>query len=121
MTDANTHAERYLAIWNETEAGRRLALIAEAWTEDAVYVDPLMRGEGHEGINGLVEGVQARFPGFRFTPIGSADGYGDNLRFSWGLGPEGAEPVIRGTDFAALESGRFKAVHGFLDQIPAAA
>lgn len=121
MTDANTHAERYLAIWNETHAERRIALIAEAWTENAAYIDPLMRGEGHEGINALVEGVQARFPGFRFTLIGSADGYGDNLRFSWGLGPEGAEPIIKGSDFAVLEKGRLKAVHGFLDQVPAAA
>lgn len=121
MTDANTYAERYLAIWSEKDAERRQAMIAKTWAADAVYVDPLMRGEGHEGINALVEGVQARFPDFRFTSIGPADGYGDNLRFSWGLGPEGGEPIIKGTDFALLEDGRLKAVHGFLDQVPASA
>ncbi|WP_117192157.1 nuclear transport factor 2 family protein [Rhizobium terrae] len=121
MTDANIKAEHYLAIWNETDAERRRTMISKAWTEDAVYVDPLMRGEGHEHIGALVEGVQARFPGFRFTLIGRADGYGDNLRFSWGLGPEGAEPIVKGTDFAVLENGRLKAVHGFLDQVPAVA
>jgi hypothetical protein len=121
MTDANTHAERYLAIWNETDVVRRHVMIAEAWTNEALYVDPLMRGEGHEEINGLVEAVQARFPGFRFELLGAADSHGDNLRFSWGLGPEGSEPIIKGTDFAMLENGRLKAVHGFLDQVPAAA
>lgn len=120
MTDANTKAERYLAIWNETDAERRKAMIAETWTEDAIYVDPLMRGEGHGNIAMLVEGVQARFPGFRFGLIGAADGYGDHLRFSWGLGPEGSEPIIKGTDFAVLEDGRLKTVHGFLDLVPAA-
>ncbi len=121
MTDANTNAERYIAIWNETDAARRKAMIADAWTVDAVYVDPLMRGEGHDQVNGLVEAVQNRFPGFRFELLGAADGYGDNLRFSWGLGPAGAEPIIKGTDFAVLEGGRLKAVHGFLDLVPAAA
>lgn len=121
MTDANTHAERYLAIWNETDFVRRRAMIAEVWTNEALYVDPLMRGEGHEEINGLVEAVQARFPGFRFELLGAADSHGDNLRFSWGLGPQGSEPIIKGTDFAMLENGRLKAVHGFLDQVPAAA
>ncbi|CDZ48161.1 nuclear transport factor 2 family protein [Neorhizobium galegae] len=67
MTDANTNAERYLAIWNETDAVRRKAMIAETWAEDGLYVDPLMRGEGHEGVDRLVEGVQAQFPGFRVS------------------------------------------------------
>jgi hypothetical protein len=121
MTDANTNAERYLAIWNETDAVRRKAMIAETWAEDGLYVDPLMRGEGHEGVDRLVEGVQARFPGFRFTLIGTPDGYDDNLRFSWELGPADGEALIKGTDFAALENGRLKSVCGFLDQVPAAA
>jgi hypothetical protein len=120
MTDANIKAERYLAIWNETDAVRRKAMIAEAWAEDGLYVDPLMRGEGHERIECLVESVQTRFPGFRFTLLGSADGYDDNLRFSWGLGPEDGEALIKGTDFAILENGRLKSVYGFLDQVPAA-
>lgn len=51
MNDANTNAERYLAIWNETDAARRRALIAESWSKAATYIDPLMRGEGHEQIN----------------------------------------------------------------------
>lgn len=121
MTDANMNAKRYLAIWNETDAEHRRGLIAECWTENATYIDPLMRGEGHEQINGLVQAVQNRFPDFRFSLIGRADGFGDNLRFSWGLGPDGGEAVIKGTDFALLEGGRLKAVHGFIDQLPDAA
>jgi hypothetical protein len=80
-----------------------------------------MRGEGHEQINSLVEAVQSRFPGFRFELIGTADGYGNNLRFSWGLGPENGEALIKGTDFAELEDGKLKSVRGFIDQLPEAA
>ena len=121
MTDANTEAQRYIAIWNETDATRRTALIAESWHEAATYIDPLMRGEGHEQINALVEAVHARFPGFRFELVGTADGYGDNLRFSWGLGPDGVDSPIKGTDFAVLKDGRISSITGFLDQVPAGA
>jgi hypothetical protein len=121
-TDAHEIAARYVAAWNETDAGRRRALVAALWTEDASYVDPMMAGEGHDGIEGLIAGVQARFPGFRFSLSGRPNGYGDRLRFSWDLGPDGAEPLVQGTDFAVLAGdGRIRAVTGFIDRLPAQA
>jgi hypothetical protein len=113
-------AQQYIAAWNETDAQRRRALIAETWTADASYVDPLMAGRGHAEVDALMAGVQQRFPGFRFALIGQPDGFGDKVRFSWGLGPDGGEAPIKGTDFAQLEDGRLKSVTGFLDQVPAA-
>ena len=47
MTDAAKIAERYIDLWNETDAQSRKALLASAWTEDATYVDPMMQGQGH--------------------------------------------------------------------------
>lgn len=112
-------ASRYIAAWNETDPAARRALIAEGWAEDAAYVDPLMAGRGHAEVDALIAGVQQRFPEFRFALIGKADGFGDKVRFSWGLGPADAEAPIKGTDFAVVESGRLKSVTGFLDQVPA--
>lgn len=111
-------ASRYIAAWNETDPTARRALIVQGWAEDAAYVDPLMAGRGHDEVDALIAGVHQRFPGFRFAVIGEADGFGDKVRFSWGLGPVGAEAPIKGTDFAVLEEGRLKSVTGFLDQIP---
>ncbi|HEX4182689.1 MAG TPA: nuclear transport factor 2 family protein [Caulobacteraceae bacterium] len=126
MTDAaqadfGKIADAYIALWNETDAKRRLALIGEAWTEDARYVDPLMSGEGREQISGLIGAVHERFPGFRFSLIGQPDGHGSHVRFSWGLGPVGQDSPIRGTDFAVVEGERLQSVTGFLDQVPAGA
>jgi SnoaL-like domain len=121
MTDAATIAHRYIALWNETDPQRRRMLMAELWTETATYADPLMRGEGHDGIDALIAGVQGQFPGFRFALVGQPDGHGDHVRFSWELGPEGDEAPIKGTDFATLEDGSLSRVIGFLDQVPAAA
>ncbi len=51
--------------------------------------------------------------------IGEPNGYGDYVRFLWGLGPDGVDSPIKGTDFAVLSGDRIKSVTGFLDQVPA--
>jgi hypothetical protein len=116
MRDASKLAEDYIALWNETDQTRRLTLLGATWTPDASYVDPLMLGNGHQEIEGLIAGVQAKF---RFTLLKPADGFGDHVRFSWGLGPHGGEPVIKGTDFVVRNRDQIKSVVGFLDQVPA--
>lgn len=118
MTTAADIAETYIAAWNETDAKVRQALIADTWSADAIYMDPMAAVEGHAGVDALIAGVHERFPGFRFELIGEADGHGENVRFSWGLGPAGADAPIKGTDFVQVEDGRLKVVTGFLDQVP---
>ena len=120
MADPQDIATRYIDCWNERDGERRRARLAALWTEDATYLDPMMRGDGLNGIGALIEGVQARFPAFRFALKGRADGHADRLRFSWGLGPDGSDAVVEGTDFAELApDGRLRAVTGFLDRVPA--
>jgi hypothetical protein len=121
IIDATHVAEHYIAVWNETDAERRLELLETHWTEDARYVDPLAQARGRPQISALVGGVQQRFPGFRFALKGQPDAHGDRLRFSWTLGPSGAEDLIEGTDFAQLEAGRLQSVTGFLDKVPVGA
>ena len=119
--DATTIAQRYIAVWNEPDAARRLLLLEEGWTADARYVDPLMQASGHEQIGMLVGAVHQRYPGFRFALLGRPDGHGEHLRFCWTLGPAGAEDLIQGTDFARLEAGKLQSVTGFLDKVPVGA
>ena len=118
MTDINNIAQGYIELWNERIPSRRREMLATSWTADASYVDPLMRGDGHEGVDGLIAGVQQRFPDFTFKLIGEPNGFGDHLRFSWGLGPDGIDSPIKGTDFAVLKDGRIRSITGFLDQVP---
>jgi hypothetical protein len=113
-------ADRYLAAWNETEATRRRELIALAWTESASYVDPLMRGDGHAGIDAMIAAVQGKFPGFRFTRMSPVDAHGEHLRFTWELGPAGEPALVVGTDFATVAAdGRLARMTGFIDRAPA--
>src|SRR3979490_1345539 len=121
MTDHKTIARHYIDLWNERKRSRRREMVATNGTSDARYVDPLMSGDGHDGVDALIAGVQQRFPDFKFTLIGEPNGYGDHVRFCWGLGPDGADSPIKGTDFAVLSDGRIRSITGFLDQVPAGA
>lgn len=113
--------ERYVAAWNETDPRARAAAVAELWTEDATYTDPLAQVSGHDGIAAVIEGAQGMFPGMVFTPGELYDAHGDIARFTWHLGPEGGEPVAVGFDVVELAGdGRIRRVLGFLDKVPAA-
>ena len=115
----NAIVDAYLATWNAAPAERE-QLLAAHFSPDVSYVDPLAEVAGHAGMHALIDGVQNQFPGFVFTPVGDADGHHDRLRFQWGLGPAGAEPVVVGFDVVVLdEAGRVRDVHGFLDRVPA--
>ncbi len=121
MTNAAHIADRYIALWNETDAERRNALLQDGWMDGATYIDPMAAVQGHEQIGALIGAVHQRFPGFRFALDGRVDGYGDQLRFSWTLGPQHEADMIKGTDFAVVENGQLKSVTGFLDKVPAGA
>ncbi|WP_155069239.1 nuclear transport factor 2 family protein [Streptomyces taklimakanensis] len=110
---------QYLATWNAT-GDERATLLSAHWSPDVTYTDPMAEVSGHEGISSIVDGVQAQFPGSVFTRVGEADAHHRQVRFRWGLGPEGAEPLVIGFDVLVLdESGRIQDVRGFLDKVPA--
>lgn len=121
MHDPAAIAEQYIALWNETDSGKRRSLLEKTWTPDATYVDPLMGGQGPDEINALIGGVHKQFPGFQFSVLGKPTGYGNFARFSWALGPAGQEAPIGGSDVVELTGGRLRRVIGFLDKVPAAA
>jgi len=109
----------YFAAWNETDAGRRRAVIAQTWSDDASYLDPLMQGAGHAGIDAMIAAVQQRFAGHQFRLLGAVDAHHDRVRFSWELAPESGPGVVAGTDFGVVAAdGRLQSITGFLDHLP---
>lgn len=110
---------RYLDCWNETDPAARRQLIDEVWTMDAEYTDPLAQARGRDEIDATIGAVQQQFPGLVFSLAGPIDAHHQQARFTWGLGPEGAEPLVIGFDVAVTdEHDKIRTVLGFLDKVP---
>jgi hypothetical protein len=111
--------EAYVATWNETDPGRRRAGIARAWAEAGRYRDPVMASDGHAGMDAMLAGVQAKFPGFVLRRTSKVDAHNGAARFAWSLGPAAGPSVVEGVDFCALApDGRLVEVVGFIDKMP---
>ena len=119
MTTHIDLVDRYITSWNEPDSSRRRALIAQTWTDGVSYLDPVMQGDGHAGIDAMISGVQAKFPGHRFRRVGEVDTHQDCIRFSWELIPESGLALAKGADFGIIaEDSRLVAVTGFFDLLP---
>lgn len=119
MTELAQLAERYIAMWNETDAAARRRLVADLWADDARYVDPMVVAEGRDAIDAAVGAAQEQFPGWEFRLAGPVDAHHDAARFTWELGPAGGEAVVVGFDVAERDrDGRLATVVGFLDRVP---
>ena len=111
---------RYLACWNETDPAARRTLIEETWAEDASYIDPLAEARGRDAIDATIAAAQGQFAGYVFTLAGPVDAHHRQARFTWGLGPQGAEPLVLGFDVAVTDDdNKIRTVLGFLDKVPA--
>ncbi|BAU80967.1 isomerase [Streptomyces laurentii] len=122
MSAFETAVGRYLAAWNAPDADTLAKAVADAWTEDGTYTDPLMDVRGHEQLVAGITAAQRQFPGYEFKLTGTVDGHHDVARFTWDLvsSTDGSSPAA-GFDVITLsETGRIISVHGFLDRIPGA-
>jgi hypothetical protein len=117
MADVATLIDTYIASWNEKNPARRRALVAQTFTDDADYLDPLMQGEGQDGIDAMIAGIQQQYADYRFELASDPDTHNDRVRFSWHLvGNGGSDPVATGYDFGTLSTdGRLRSVTGFLE------
>ncbi len=119
MTDATITITRYIAIWNETDPNRRRDLIAQTWTDDCRYTDPVFEVEGPHGIDAMVAGFHQQFPGLTFVRTGEVEAHHNRIRFTWDLLDATGGRQAAGTDVAVLApNGQLADVAGFFDMAP---
>ena len=123
MTDTETLAEKYIALWNEPDADRRRRTIAELWTEDgrhilqapqeirAIAAQPgigltaILEARGHEQIEARAASAYEHWVGserhsFRARDV--AERLGDVVKFHWEAVAEDGEVVAVGLNFLVL-------------------
>jgi hypothetical protein len=115
-------AETYGAAWNETNEGKRRALLEQAWADDGVYTDPQSHVEGRDALVALITGFQQTMPGARIVPTSAADEHHGQIRFTWRMDGADGKAVMEGIDFGELApDGRIKRIVGFFGPPPAVA
>jgi limonene-1,2-epoxide hydrolase len=113
-TTTQTIVDTYLAAFNEADRAARVALLEQAFTADAHYVDPLADVHGVDGIADMIEGLRGQFPGATLERTGDIDAHHDVLRFPWAaIGTDGVA-IVAGIDVCVLaDDGRVQALAGF--------
>ena len=119
-TEISATIDCYVAAWNETDPVRRRGLIEDAWADDATYLDPMLAGESHGGIDAMIAAAQEQFAGYEVRLTGPIDRHHDRVRFTWEIGDlAGGEPSVAGIDFGVIGSdGRLRSITGFFDRYP---
>ena len=104
MTDTQTFAEKYVALWSEPDADRRRRTIAELWTEDgrhilqppqeirAIAAQPgiamtaILEARGYEEIEARATSAYEHWvgsEGLSFRGRDDADRLGDVVKLHW--------------------------------------
>jgi hypothetical protein len=106
MSDAQTLADRYVAVWNETDEGNRRAAIAALWVPDGQHYVQGQQARGYEALEKRIRGSHeknVRDNGNRFRAASGARRLRDVVTFHWEMLPAGSETVLaRGLEFLII-------------------
>jgi hypothetical protein len=106
MLDAQALADRYAAVWNESDEGRRRAAIAALWVPDGQHYVQGQEARGHDALEKRVRGSHernVRDNGNRFRAARNARRLHDVVTFHWEMLPAGSETVLaRGLEFLII-------------------
>lgn len=103
-------------VFNERDAGKRLAGLQEAWIEQAIMYEAGAVLKGHQAISDAVDALHSHLPqGTHFRPLAPAIMNHDAAMLRWEAISGAGERVVTGTDLAFIEDGRIATLYVFLD------
>lgn len=118
-----TFIARYIAMWNERDAGLRHTLASELWAADAENITRSFTAAGWEQILQRVDKAHAEWVArlnFIFRPAGRSDSHNNLVRFHWEMVPGAGGPVeARGLDILVFDNaGKIRFLYQFPDAAP---
>jgi hypothetical protein len=116
--DIDETVATYGAAWNEPDAGKRAALLAQAWADDGTYTDPTAHAEGRDALVAHIGGFHEMMPGHTISSTSAVDAHGDVFRFAWEM-RNGDGVSLEGMDFGEVApDGRIRRIVGFFGPFP---
>ncbi|WP_158816752.1 nuclear transport factor 2 family protein [Methylocapsa sp. S129] len=110
MNEAQELADRYTAVWNETDPDRRRAAIAELWAPDGRHYVNAREARGYDALEKRIIGSHeknVRDGGYRFRAVGNARMLRDAVTFNWEMIPAGGDEVAAvGLEFLMVDAER---------------
>jgi hypothetical protein len=107
MLDPQALADRYVAVWNETDAERRRDAIAALWVPDGRHFAAGREARGYAELETRIRGSHernVRDDGNRFRAAPDARRLHDAVTFHWEMLPAGADTVLaRGLEFLVVD------------------
>jgi hypothetical protein len=105
-------------VFNERDADRRAAAVAELYVADPVMYEPSDIVRGRAAIVEVAGALLESFgPSFRFTPVAPAVGHHDLATLRWRAGPDAETVAVTGTDAAEFVDGRISRLWVLLDPL----
>jgi hypothetical protein len=136
MTDEQTFAENYMALWNEPDADRRRRMITELWTEDGSHIlqppeeireiaaqpgiglPAILEARGYEEIEARAASAYEHWvgsEGLSFRGRDDVQRLGDVVKFHWEAVAKDGEIFAVGLDFLVLAAdGRIERDYTFV-------
>ena len=104
-TVADLMRRNLLDVFNEPDAGRRNAAIAETYAEDVVWHEPDRVNRGRKAFVERATELLAQTPDWVFRPDGAVSALDDLGHLGFRYGPPGEPPVVTGMDIAHCKDG----------------
>ncbi len=122
MTNLETFAANYVALWNEPDTSSRSAAITRLWSVNGIHTTASMHCIGYEQIDARVTSAHDRFVAtglHTFELDGPIDGHHNTARFHWLMRDTGTGAVAGGGfDFVVFDDeGRLTADYQYPAQI----
>jgi hypothetical protein len=120
MNDFSELTDRYVAMWNETNAERRNQTVRELWVDDGMECTPARETRGHAALEARVTASHeknVRDAGCLFRSCHNAEGHHGLIKFNWEMFRV-SDSVIQATGFYMLlveDSGKIRQAWLFVD------
>jgi hypothetical protein len=123
MQDLDRFITRYMAMWHEPDAGKRRAVVAELFAEDAHNITARSEQSGIDGITARVKRAHDEWvaqKNYRFVPAGNTQAQYNLVKFFWHMVPQGGGKIeAMGLDIFVLNpAGKVQALYQFNEPTP---
>jgi len=119
MSDTQQLADRYVAVWNETNAEVRRRAIADLWVAEGLHCVGTREARGYDALEQRITGSHeknVRDGGHRFRAVKGARALRDVVTFFWEMVPADRDEVVAtGLEFLIVDAdGRIRVDYQFV-------